>query len=133
MIELIDMGSCELFGGGLRRLGYNNFGDAMERAKRLIKIGSLSQDHAAIKRSGGRLIVAFSEAGEQRAVAAARAFGGSFVTFQVFDDGAIDERWYYKNAATGEILADGPVRWESLVEANIETMPGGMLLDLDQL
>lgn len=133
MIELIDMESCDLFGDGLRRLGYNNFGEAMERAGRLIQNGSLFPDHAAIKRSGGRLIVVFSEVGEQRAVASARAFGGSFVTFRAFDDGSIHERWYWLNAETGEVMVDGPVIWASLAEANIETTPGGMLLDLDQL
>lgn len=60
MIELIDMGSSELLSNKLRRVGFNSFDEATASAYRLIEIESLSQDHAAIKRSGCRLIVVLS-------------------------------------------------------------------------
>lgn len=133
VIELIDMGNCVLFGSGVRRHGFHNFGEAIASAHRLIKIGSLSSDHVAIKRRGGRLIVVFSEVGEQRVVSAARAFGGSFVTFVVCEGGTVQERWYYLNAETGEVTVDGPVWWDSIAETKIDATLSVTLLELHQL
>lgn len=128
MIELIDMSASELFGGGVRRLGYSSFGEAIERAQRLIRMGSIEADHAAIKRAGGKAIIVFSDTGEHLAIDAARANGGAFVTLQVLDGGQISERWHYRDSGTGEAISEGPVVWESVADANIETSPDGLLI-----
>lgn len=128
MIELIDMQNSELFGGGVRRLGYSSFKEAIERAQRLIRLRSIEADNAAVKSSGGKAIIVFSDTGEQRAASAARAAGGAFVTLQVLDGGRISERWYYRDSGTGEAISEGPVVWDSFADANIDTSPDGLLL-----
>ena len=55
------------------------------------------------------------------------------MTLQVGRNGPALERWYCFNPETGEVIEDGPMRWESIAEANIETTAHGLPLNLEHL